>query len=144
MASGLLFSLLSLTNRAGSAAVPPVQAALCQNVVVALCMLPVAAPQLSDVRAIDWLWISLLGVFCTGLAHSLFVASLAVIKARTAAVVFAMEPVYGITVAWLLFNENPTLRMLVGGALIIVAIVVSSRLSGGSSSKAVAAEVTSH
>jgi len=59
-------------------------------------------------------------------------------------VVFAMEPVYGITVAWLLFNENPTLRMLVGGALIIVAIVVSSRLSGGSSSKAVAAEVTSH
>ena len=107
-------------------------------------MLPVAAPQLGDVRAIDWLWISLLGVFCTGLAHSLFVASLAVIKARTAAVVFAMEPVYGITVAWLLFNENPTLRMLVGGALIIVAIVVSSRLSGGSSSKAVAAEVTSH
>jgi len=144
VASGLLFSLLSLTNRAGSAAVPPVQAALCQNVVVALCMLAVAAPQLGDVRAIDWLWISLLGVFCTGLAHSLFVASLAVIKARTAAVVFAMEPVYGITVAWLLFNESPTLRMLVGGALIIVAIVVSSRLSGGSSSKAVAAEVTSH
>ena len=74
---------------------------------------------------LDWLWIGLLGVFCTGVAHSLFVASLAVIKARTAAVVFAMEPVYGITVAWLLFDENPTLRMLLGGALIIVAIVVS-------------------
>jgi drug/metabolite transporter (DMT)-like permease len=49
----------------------------------------------------------LLGVFCTGVAHSLFVASLAVIKARTAAVVFAMEPVYGITVAWLVFAETP-------------------------------------
>jgi drug/metabolite transporter (DMT)-like permease len=140
----LLFALLSLTNRVSSGRIPPVQAALYQNVVVALCLLPMAAPQLSEVRAIDWLWISLLGVFCTGVAHSLFVASLAVIKARTAAVVFALEPVYGITVAWLLFDENPTLRMLLGGALIIVAIVVSSRLANGSSKKAVAAEAASH
>ncbi|MGR4974993.1 DMT family transporter [Pseudomonas sp. LARHCG127] len=130
VASGLLFSLLSLTNRAGSAHVPPVQAALCQNVVVGLCLLPVAAPQLSDVRPIDWLWIGLLGVFCTGLAHSLFVASLAVIKARTAAVVFAMEPVYGIAMAWWLFDERPTLRMLLGGVVIITAIVISSQLGG--------------
>ncbi|WP_434629164.1 DMT family transporter [Pseudomonas sp. Z1-29] len=143
VASGLLFSLLSLTNRAGSAHVPPVQAALCQNVVVGLCLLPTAAPQLSDVRPIDWLWIGLLGVFCTGLAHSLFVASLAVIKARTAAVVFAMEPVYGITIAWLLFDENPTLRMLLGGVLIIVAIVVSSQLDGTKKSSA-GAQASSH
>ncbi|POA32553.1 MULTISPECIES: DMT family transporter [unclassified Pseudomonas] len=142
--SGLLFALLSLTNRASSGRIPAVQAALCQNVVVALCLLPVAAPGLSEVRAIDWLWIGLLGVFCTGVAHSLFVASLAVIKARTAAVVFALEPVYGITVAWLLFGENPTLRMLIGGALIIIAIVVSSSLSGSSSKKSVTAEAASH
>jgi len=130
VASGLLFSLLSLANRAGASFVPPVQAALCQNLVVGVCLLPLAAPQLSAVRALDWLWIGLLGVFCTGLAHSLFVASLEVIKARTAAVVFAMEPVYGISMAWLLFGETPTLRMLSGGALIIAAIVMSSQLSG--------------
>ncbi|KIR19235.1 DMT family transporter [Pseudomonas brassicacearum] len=141
--SGLLFSLLSLTNRAGSAHVPPVQAALCQNVVVGLCLLPMAAPQLSDVRPIDWLWIGLLGVFCTGLAHSLFVASLAVIKARTAAVVFAMEPVYGIAMAWWLFDESPTLRMLLGGVVIITAIVISSQLSG-SKQPGVGAQAASH
>jgi drug/metabolite transporter (DMT)-like permease len=49
IASGLLFSLLSLTNRASSARIPPVQAALCQNVVVGLCLLPAAAPHLSEV-----------------------------------------------------------------------------------------------
>ncbi|AEA67635.1 DMT family transporter [Pseudomonas brassicacearum] len=141
--SGLLFSLLSLTNRAGSAHVPPVQAALCQNVVVGLCLLPMAAPQLSNVRPIDWLWIGLLGVFCTGLAHSLFVASLAVIKARTAAVVFAMEPVYGIAMAWWLFDESPTLRMLLGGVVIITAIVISSQLSG-SKKPGVGAQAASH
>ncbi|WP_053182948.1 DMT family transporter [Pseudomonas thivervalensis] len=143
VASGLLFSLLSLTNRAGAAHVPPVQAALCQNVVVGLCLLPMAAPQLSDVRPIDWLWIGLLGVFCTGLAHSLFVASLAVIKARTAAVVFAMEPVYGIAMAWWLFDESPTLRMLLGGAVIIAAIVISSQ-AGGSKKPRVETQATSH
>ncbi|MFK3791350.1 DMT family transporter [Pseudomonas piscis] len=144
VASGLLFSLLSLNNRAGSGRIPAVQAALCQNLVVGLCLLPVAAPELPEVRAMDWLWISLLGIFCTGLAHSLFVASLAVIKARTAAVVFALEPVYGITVAWVLFGENPTLRMLLGGALIITAIVVSSRLSAGSGSQGKTAQAGSH
>ncbi|MCT8950911.1 DMT family transporter [Pseudomonas lundensis] len=129
IASGLTFSLLSLNNRANAGRVPAVQAAMWQNAVVALCLLPFAAPQLSSVRPLDWLWIGLLGVLCTGVAHSLFVASLAVIKARTAAVVFALEPVYGITLAWLLFHETPTLRMLLGGALIIIAIVVSSRLA---------------
>ncbi|MNN19963.1 putative inner membrane transporter yiJE [compost metagenome] len=126
--SGLLFSLLSLTNRAGSGRLPAVQAALWQNLVVAVCLLPFAVHGLGAVKPMDWLWIALLGVFCTGVAHSLFVASLAVIKARTAAVVFGMEPVYGIAVAWMVFAETPTLRMLLGGALIIFAIVLSSRL----------------
>ncbi len=123
--SGLTFALLSLTNRASAAHVPPVQAALCQNLVVMLCLVPFAVPQLHSLRAIDWLWLALLGVICTGLAHSLFVASLAVVKARIAAVVFAMEPVYGIALAWLVFAEAPTLRMLAGGALIIAAILLS-------------------
>jgi len=133
IASGLTFSLLSLNNRANAGRVPAVQAAMWQNAVVALCLLPFAAPQISSVRPLDWVWIGLLGVLCTGVAHSLFVASLAVIKARTAAVVFALEPVYGITLAGLLFHETPTLRMLLGGALIIVAIVASSRMARGAS-----------
>ena len=90
VASGLLFSLLSLNNRANSGRLPAVQAALWQNAVVALCLLPFAAPGLPEVRPLDWVWIALLGIFCTGVAHSLFVASLAVIKARTAALLFGM------------------------------------------------------
>ena len=42
--------------------------------------------------------------------------------------IFALEPVYGIAFAWWLFNEQPTLRMLIGGALIIIASVITSRL----------------
>ena len=142
--SGLLFSLLSLNNRANSGRMPAVQAAMWQNAVVAVCLLPFAGPGLSEVRPLDWLWIGLLGVFCTGVAHSLFVASLAVIKARTAAVVFALEPVYGITLAWLLFHETPSLRMLLGGVLIIVAIVVSSRMASGPAPGKTALDAAAH
>ncbi|MDA7085775.1 DMT family transporter [Pseudomonas sp. SA3-5] len=127
--SGLLFALLSLLNRASTRGLDPVQAALCQNLTVLLCFLPFAWPLLPSLAPLDWFWLALLGVFCTGLAHSLFVASLRVIKARSAAVIFALEPVYGIAFAWWLFNEIPTLRMLLGGTLIILAIFFSARMA---------------
>ncbi|PVZ20791.1 MULTISPECIES: DMT family transporter [unclassified Pseudomonas] len=122
--SGLLFALLALLNRARSPGIGPVQAALCQNAVVALALLPPALPEAGSLRALDWLWLGLLGVLCTGLAHGLFVASLRVIKARTAAVVFALEPVYGIAFAWWVFAEQPTGLMLAGGVLIIAATLL--------------------
>jgi len=126
--AGLMFALLSLLNRAVTRGIDPVQAALWQNGTILLCLLPFSWTSLPTVPALDWLWLALLGVFCTGLAHSLFVASLKVLKARTTAVIFALEPVYGIAFAWWLFNEQPTLRMLAGGTLIILATVISSRL----------------
>lgn len=127
--SGLLFALLSLLNRASTRGLDPVQAALCQNLTVLLCFLPVAWPLLPAMSLHSWLWLAMLGVFCTGLAHSLFVSSLRVLKARSAALIFALEPVYGIAFAWWLFSEVPTLRMLVGGSLIILAIFISARLA---------------
>lgn len=127
--SGFLFSLLSLLNRASAQGIDPVHAALYQNLAVFVCFMPLAWPALHGVRPMDWLWIALLGIFCTGLAHSLFVASLRVLKARTAAVIFALEPVYGILFAWWLFSEQPTLRMVAGGALIVGAIFISARMA---------------
>ena len=125
--SGLLFALLSVANRASVKGIHPFQAALWQNLTIALCLLPLAWHLLPAVRPLDWLWLGLLGVFCTAIAHSLFVASLSVLKARNAALIFALEPVYGIAVAWWLFDEQPTLRMAAGGALILLAIALSAR-----------------
>ncbi|SFA75757.1 DMT family transporter [Azotobacter beijerinckii] len=127
--SGLLFALVSVSNRATTPGVKPAQAALWQNLAILACSLPLAWSQLPAVRALDWLWIALLGLLCTALAHSLFVASLRVLNARSASVVFALEPVYGIGFAWWLFGERPGLRMLAGGALILLATLLSARLS---------------
>ena len=74
-------------------------------------MLPFAAAQLPSVAAVDWLWLALLGVFCTGLSHYLFVSSLTRLNARSAGLVIALEPVYAIAFAWALFSQQPTPRM---------------------------------
>ena len=67
--SGLTFALLALSNRRSASGMDPMQVACWQNLVVALVMLPFAAAQLPSVAAVDWLWLALLGVFCTGLSH---------------------------------------------------------------------------
>lgn len=123
--SGLTFALLALSNRRSASGMDPMQVACWQNLVVALVMLPFAVGQLPALPATDWFWLALLGVFCTGLSHFLFVSSLTRLNARSAGLVIALEPVYAIAFAWLLFSQQPTVRMMAGAALIVAAIVWS-------------------
>ena len=67
-----------------------------------------------------------LGLVCTALAHTLFIASLREVTARTASVVAALEPVYGIALAFVLLGERPDARVLAGGVLIVAAALVAT------------------
>ncbi len=73
---------------------------------------------------VSWFWLAVLGVLCTGLAHTLFVKSLEALNARSAGMIIALEPVYAIACARWLFGEEPSGRMLVGASLIILATVL--------------------
>ncbi len=64
-----------------------------------------------------------LGVFCTAVAHALFIQAMRAVRAGVAAIASALEPVYGIALAWLLLGEVPALRTLAGGALILGAVL---------------------
>ncbi len=127
LASGLSFSLLAVFNRHSAAGMDAVQVATWQNLAVCVLTAFFAVPQLSAIAPVDWLWLAALGIFCTGLSHFLFVSGLRLIKARDAGVIIALEPVYAIAVAWALFAQVPSLRMMFGGLLIIAAIGVASR-----------------
>ena len=72
----------------------------------------------------SWFWLAVLGVLCTGLAHTLFVKSLESLDARSAGMIIALEPVYAIACAWWLFGEEPSGHMLVGASFIILATVL--------------------
>ena len=127
LVSGLCFAAVSVGNRLTSGKLHPVQIACWQNVVIVVCLLPISSKALLQIPPLDWLWIGLLGTLCTGVAHGLFVTSLTVLKARVASLFFALEPVYGILFAWYLFGEEPSLRMLLGGALIVSSLLLVQR-----------------
>lgn len=128
LASGLSFAGLAICNRRGNRGMDAIQVAFWQNLVVALLVLPLLGLGLAGgAAAIDWgswFWLAVLGVLCTGLAHTLFVKSLEALDARSAGMIIALEPVYAIACAWWLFGEEPSGRMLVGASLIIMATVL--------------------
>lgn len=121
IASGFSFALLALTNRHSARGLKPLQVACWQNLAVVLLTLPFAWGEFASLSAISWLWLALLGIFCTGLSHYLFVSSLSRLNARTAGLVIALEPVYAIAFAWLLFAQEPSVRTMLGALLILAA-----------------------
>ncbi len=130
IASGLTFALLALVNRRNARESDSIAIAFYQNI-FACCFLIIPCiltkgpvPVLSDLP-----YLIVLGVACTALAHTLFIKSLAYIKAQAAAVISGLEPVYGIVFAFLLINEIPTMRTLAGGAVIIGTTVLTGLLS---------------
>ncbi|HLW11943.1 MAG TPA: DMT family transporter [Casimicrobiaceae bacterium] len=129
LVSGFTFAWLTVRNRRLVGDQSPLRLALWQNVFAAACLLPIVA--IVD-RASAWPTgaelglLVVLGVVCTALAHTLFIASMRRVSAHSASVVAALEPVYGIALAALLLHEIPSGRTIVGGALIVAAAMLAS------------------
>ena len=125
--SGFSFALLAVTNKRGIKGVEAMQVAFWQNMVVMLLLIPFAITGIWVVSTLNWFYLALLGIFCTGLSHYLFVRSLEHLNARIAGMIIALEPVYAILGAWILFAAVPTLGMVLGGLIMIFAIILASR-----------------
>lgn len=127
--SGLSFALLQLLNRGHRQRYSALTIAFQQNLFACLSLLAWIAitplPSFGITRT-DWLWLLVLGVLCTAVAHTLFIESLSVLRTQVASVISGLEPVYGIALAALLLGEMPTLRTLVGGGLILGTTMMAS------------------
>jgi len=127
--SGFMFALMTVRTRKLAPERWSSEMALWQNAFAALCVLPIVLWQGGaggPVDAAELGKVVLLGVFCTALAHTLYTASLARLPASTVAVCAALEPVYGIALAFWLLHEVPGLRTIAGAALLVVAAIVAS------------------
>lgn len=124
--SGLTFALLSLLNRGLTRELPPLRIVAVQTALAGVLLLPVAVPHLRAVTPMDWGWLVVLGVVFTGLAHWGFTASLARLPVRLAGVTAALEPVYGIALAWALLGETISQQTLAGGGLIVAATCLAT------------------
>ncbi len=124
--SAFTFAMLSLLSRSCVRTYPSVTVAFYQQLFAALCTLPLALTWKSAITGHDILLLMILGVVFTALAQGLAVASLKTLRAQTTSVVFGLEPVYGILLAWLLLHEIPSLRTVCGGMLICGAVLWAS------------------
>jgi drug/metabolite transporter (DMT)-like permease len=130
LVSGFTFALLAVMNRRWAMARPATDIAFWQNALAAIALLPFALASpwaLGDVGAREIALLVVLGLACTALAHTLFIAALANVTAHTASVIAALEPVYGIALALALLGEVPSLRTLAGGALIVAAAATATQ-----------------
>lgn len=76
----------------------------------------------------DLLWLLFLSLFCTVLAFNLSVRALSKISPFTINLSFNLEPVYGILLAFLLYNEHETLgpSFYAGISIIILTVVLQT------------------
>lgn len=123
--SGFSFAVLALLNRRLAGRHSTVAVAAGQNFCAACALLPLAASSGAKAGLTDlWLLIAL-GVFCTALAHVLFISSLSRLRTQVVSVVTSLEAVYGILFAFLLLGERPELRTLAGGALVLGTVILA-------------------
>jgi len=123
--SGLTFACLSLLNRLHVVRYQPLAVAFYQHAFATAINLPAVVLSNGLLSSQDILLLLILGIICTALAQWLFIGSLKHIKAQLASVIAGLEPVYGIVFAFLLLNEVPTTRTIIGGFIILSAVYMA-------------------
>jgi drug/metabolite transporter (DMT)-like permease len=77
-------------------------------------------------RPTDYVLLPILGIFCTAVAHVLFIKSLVHIKTQLASITACLEPVYGIIFAVFFLGEIPDARTILGGGIILATIALAT------------------
>ncbi|MCC7369436.1 MAG: DMT family transporter [Chloroflexi bacterium] len=125
------FALLAVLNRWTQRLASSLTASLYQNGVAALVLLPLlaAAPVESLLQPRTLGLLLVLGVGCTAVAHTLFIAGLRRMTAQLASLLAGLEPVWGILLAVLMLDEWPTSRALLGGTIIVASTMLPVALA---------------
>lgn len=126
LVSALAYAVMSLFNRYLSGFYESRTICLYEQGTAAVVLLPALFLVPTQWNTQNIVGIAVVGLICTALAHSLYVAAQRYVKAQTAGVISGMETVYGILFAFLFLKEVPGVRELIGGILILGAAVFSS------------------
>jgi len=124
--SGFTFAVLSILNRTYVNTYPPIVIVCYQNWIATIVLIPFLFTQNLTLQPTDYVLLAILGIFCTALAHVLFIKGLAYVKVQLASITACLEPVYGILFAFVLLGEVPALRTIVGGSIILGTITLAT------------------
>lgn len=129
--SGFTFALLQVLNRRRLETWGSMELAFVQSASACVCLLPFLPPrELTLLQGSDWLYLGVLGVFCTAVAHNLFIDGMKSVTAQTASFIAVLEPVYGTLLGALILGEIPSGRTWTGGALVLSVAFLMGRKAG--------------
>ncbi|MFN8275902.1 MAG: DMT family transporter [Chitinophagales bacterium] len=144
LVASFLGASLNIFNRPLAQKYPPVLVSfyeIAAGVVLLTSMLPLylhffpTTKLLPDIK--DWLLLLVLAVACTHVTLALSLAALKQLSAFTLNLSINLEPVYGVALAFIFFQENRELHpnFFVGGALILLSVVAHAVLAWRESRK---------
>ena len=126
MISSFTYAILTLANRYFSARDAARTICLYEQGSAAIVLLPALFLMEASWRIQDIAGVAFVGFICTAFAHSLYISAQKSVRAQTAGIVSGMETVYGIVYALLFLGEIPSVRELIGGAVILSVAMYSS------------------
>ncbi|KKP36668.1 MAG: Integral membrane protein DUF6 [Candidatus Peregrinibacteria bacterium GW2011_GWA2_33_10] len=74
----------------------------------------------------DFLYLVILALVFTAIPHTIFARLFRVIKAKTVSISASLQPVYATIIAYFVLSEVPSLRTIIGGAIIVVTAILES------------------
>lgn len=126
MISSLTYAIITLANRYFSKKYEGRIVSFYEQGTAAIVLLPAIFLVPTHWRVQDVVGVAMIGCVCTAFAYSLYVSAQKRVKAQTAGIISGMETVYGILYALIFLGEMPTLRELLGGAIILGVALVTS------------------
>ena len=126
MLCSFTYAVMTLANRYFSARYAGRIICLYEQGTAAVVLLPALFIVKASWQAQDIAGVAFVGFICTAFAYSLYVSAQKNVRAQTAGIISGMETVYGIVYALLFLGEVPSIRELVGGAVILGVAMYSS------------------
>lgn len=126
MLCSFTYAVMTLANRYFSARYAGRIICLYEQGTAAVVLLPAFFIVKASWQAQDIAGVAFVGFICTAFAYSLYVSAQKNVRAQTAGIISGMETVYGIVYALLFLGEVPSVRELVGGAVILGVAMYSS------------------
>lgn len=126
MVSSFTYAIATMANRYFSKKYSSRVVCIYEQGTAAIVLLPSLFLVPAVWRVQDIIGILFVGCICTAFAYSFYITAQRRVKAQTAGIIAGMETVYGIFFAFALLGEIPTIRELIGGAVILGVSIITS------------------
>lgn len=126
MFSSFLYAVLSLMNRYFSSHYDSFVVCFYEQLFACISLLPFCM-QVQEIPKVDeWIFLIILGIICTALAHSLYVYSLRFVSVSKASMISSNESVYSILLSIILLRIFPSIQEVIGGSIIFLVNLLNS------------------